>query len=99
MAKIPSSLSFAVLTLDHQANAPLFRQLYQALRQAILAGRMASGTRLPSSRELAADLGVSRNTVVNARPFHNLLAMFAGYPQPLTKHDLKLALRICSVRA
>ena len=34
-----------------------------ALRAAIRAGRLRSGTRLPSSRALAADLGVARNTV------------------------------------
>ena len=34
-----------------------------ALRDAIRAGRLRPGTRLPSSRALAADLGVARNTV------------------------------------
>jgi len=36
-----------------------------ALRDAIRAGRLAAGTRLPSSRALAADLGVARNTVAD----------------------------------
>lgn len=45
---------------------PLARQLYQALRERILDGRMASRMRLPASRELAEALGVSRNTVVRA---------------------------------
>ena len=72
MAKISTSLRFATLVLDQHACVPLYRQLYQALRQAILAGRLSPGTRLPSSRELAAELGVSRNTIVNA--FEQLLA-------------------------
>jgi GntR family transcriptional regulator/MocR family aminotransferase len=72
MAKISTSLSFATLVLDQRADAPLYRQLYQALRQAILTGRLSPGTRLPSSRELAMELGVSRNTIVNA--FEQLLA-------------------------
>src|SRR6266699_3494450 len=37
-----------------------------ALRDAVRAGRLAAGTRLPSSRALAADLGVARNTVADA---------------------------------
>ena len=36
------------------------------LREAVRSGRLAAGLRLPSSRSLAADLGVARNTVVNA---------------------------------
>jgi GntR family transcriptional regulator/MocR family aminotransferase len=37
-----------------------------ALREAVRTGRLAPGTRLPSSRALAADLGVARNTVADA---------------------------------
>src|SRR5271166_489992 len=37
--------------------------LETALREAVQAGRLAPGTRLPSTRALAADLGIARNTV------------------------------------
>ncbi|RDG35796.1 MocR-like pyridoxine biosynthesis transcription factor PdxR [Streptomyces corynorhini] len=40
--------------------------LMAALREAVRSGRLAPGTRLPSSRTLAADLGVARNTVATA---------------------------------
>ncbi|MEU3438436.1 winged helix-turn-helix domain-containing protein, partial [Streptomyces sp. NPDC006863] len=40
--------------------------LMAALREAVRTGRLAPGTRLPSSRALAADLGVARNTVADA---------------------------------
>src|SRR5258708_27781815 len=40
--------------------------LEAALRDAVQAGRLAAGTRLPSSRTLAADLGIARNTVADA---------------------------------
>ncbi|MEV5778474.1 PLP-dependent aminotransferase family protein [Streptomyces antimycoticus] len=40
--------------------------LIQALRDAIRTGRLPSGTRLPSSRQLAGDLGMARNTVADA---------------------------------
>ena len=62
----------ASIALDHDAGQPLNRQLYFAIRAAILDGRLKPGTRLPSSRALAADQGVSRNTVMAA--FEQLLA-------------------------
>ena len=40
--------------------------LMDALREAVRAGRLVSGTRLPSARSLAADLGIARNTVADA---------------------------------
>ncbi len=40
--------------------------LESALREAIRGGRLAPGTRLPASRQLAADLGLARNTVADA---------------------------------
>ena len=42
------------------------RRLEDALRDAIQAGRLSPGTRLPSTRSLAADLGLARNTVADA---------------------------------
>ncbi|MBW8771629.1 MAG: PLP-dependent aminotransferase family protein [Gemmatimonadetes bacterium] len=54
------------LILDPAAEAPLYRQVYEGLRDAILSGRLARGARLPSTRALAADLGVARNTVLLA---------------------------------
>ncbi|GAB2723211.1 PLP-dependent aminotransferase family protein [Streptomyces bullii] len=44
----------------------LRRGLTDALREAVRSGRLAPGTRLPSSRTLAADLGIARNTVADA---------------------------------
>jgi GntR family transcriptional regulator/MocR family aminotransferase len=52
--------------VDRGRPVPLHRQLADGLRDAIRAGRLAEGTRLPSSRVLAADLGVSRRLVVEA---------------------------------
>ncbi len=52
--------------LGQQDNMPLHRQLYEAMRRAILDGKLAAGDRLPSSRELTQDLSLSRNTVVAA---------------------------------
>src|SRR5262245_66448969 len=60
------------LALEPTGRAPLFRQVYDGLRTAILAGTLPPGTRLPASRGLARELGVSRNTVLNA--YEQLLA-------------------------
>jgi GntR family transcriptional regulator/MocR family aminotransferase len=49
--------------LQSASGKTLMRQLYDALRGAILAGSLPPGFRLPSSRDLARDLKVSRNTV------------------------------------
>jgi GntR family transcriptional regulator / MocR family aminotransferase len=51
---------------------PLFRQVYAGLRKAILSGAFKSGARLPSTRELAQQLGVSRTVVLLA--YDQLLA-------------------------
>ncbi len=52
--------------LGAQDALPLHRQLYEALRRAMLDGKLGAGERLPSSRDLAQDLRLSRNTVVAA---------------------------------
>ncbi|WP_314148597.1 winged helix-turn-helix domain-containing protein, partial [uncultured Leifsonia sp.] len=41
-------------------------RVYRQLRDAVLDGRLRRGERLPATRELAADIGVSRSTVTNA---------------------------------
>src|ERR1700744_5800407 len=51
---------------------PLFRQVYLGLRQAILAGNFPAGGRLPSTRDLAGQLGLSRTVVLLA--YDQLLA-------------------------
>lgn len=45
---------------------PLYRQLYLRLRESILTGSMTPGQRLTSSRALASQLGLARNTVLQA---------------------------------
>ncbi|MCC7182684.1 MAG: PLP-dependent aminotransferase family protein [Rhodocyclaceae bacterium] len=49
-----------------RGSPPFHRQICDQLRSAILEGRLRAGQRLPSSRELAAALGVARNTVSSA---------------------------------
>jgi GntR family transcriptional regulator/MocR family aminotransferase len=60
------------LSLDDQDPLPLHRQLYARIRGAILDGRLAAGSRLPSTRSLALSLHLSRNTIAGA--YDQLLA-------------------------
>src|SRR4051794_14783690 len=51
------------IPLDPHSAVPLYQQLYRWLRDAILSGRYAPNTRLASTRALASDLHLARNTV------------------------------------
>jgi GntR family transcriptional regulator/MocR family aminotransferase len=62
-ASVPPS---AFVVLDSAQRGPLHRQLYDSIRAAIVSGRLPAGSRLPSSRALAAETGVSRITVTVA---------------------------------
>jgi len=60
------------IQIDKNAPVPLYRQIVAEVRRLIDAGLLAAGTRLPSSRELAEKLDVSRKTVLIA--FQELIA-------------------------
>src|SRR3954463_1450651 len=64
MAKQPSTLP---LNLREPASGvPLYRWFYEELRTAILAGHLRPGARLPATRDLAKQYGLSRPTLVSA---------------------------------
>jgi GntR family transcriptional regulator / MocR family aminotransferase len=60
---IPIEPMELAITLDSTSGEPLQRQLYSELRRGIITGRLARGLRLPPTRELAGNLGISRTTV------------------------------------
>lgn len=60
------------IAVDPESERPVGAQLLSALREAILAGGLTPGERLPASRTLARDLGVSRTTVIDV--FEQLIA-------------------------
>lgn len=66
MPPISPPLSFNPAGIELDRRQGLTRQLYEALRLRVLDGRLVSGTRLPASRDLAAALSISRNSVVRA---------------------------------
>jgi GntR family transcriptional regulator / MocR family aminotransferase len=66
MAKTATSTMLTLIALDPAASRPLYQQIYDEIRTAILTGRLAPGARLPATRDLAVALGVSRTTVMDA---------------------------------
>ena len=72
MLTAPPVTDIRSLRLSEDNRTPLFKSLYRELRGKILAGELKSGSRLPPSRTLSQQLGVSRNTVIAA--YNQLLA-------------------------
>src|SRR5262245_24557859 len=66
MARKAGVAAWLPVELGGDAASPLFQRLYRALRQAVLDGRLRPGARLPATRYLAEELGISRNTVLAA---------------------------------
>ncbi|MCK0196616.1 PLP-dependent aminotransferase family protein [Ancylobacter sp. 6x-1] len=73
-------LDSLALDIGRDADAPLHRQLYSGLVEKIAGGALKPGEKLPSTRDFARLLGVSRNTVLLA--FDNLIS--EGFLQPQT---------------
>ena len=65
MKRVPS-LTFPVIAIDRRSRKPLYRQLYDGFRNAILERRLRAGERIPSTRSLAAELRISRFPLLNA---------------------------------
>lgn len=55
-----------MIIVDKKSKIPLYEQLYQQLKEQVLTGKLSANQKLPTTRELAADFMVSRNTVINA---------------------------------
>jgi GntR family transcriptional regulator / MocR family aminotransferase len=55
-----------LIDLDPRVLEPLHLQLTKQIKRAVLAGKLPCGARLPSSRAMAAELGISRNTAMAA---------------------------------
>src|SRR2546423_7165829 len=65
MPKTPADVILDI-RIDSSSDVPLYRQVYGAIKELILAGRLRPGARLPATRTIATDLGLSRTTILNA---------------------------------
>jgi len=62
-----------VITVDHESPVPPYEQVREQVRAQVEAGELSPGTKLPTVRRLAADLGLAANTV--ARAYRELEAL------------------------
>lgn len=65
MKRVPSGIS-PLIAVEKNASKSLYRQVYDAYRKAILDGNLRAGQRVPSTRVLAVELGISRIPVLGA---------------------------------
>ncbi len=80
MAKSPGGALLSGFIIERNSRVPIYRQLDASLRRLILHGSLAPGQKLPSTRELCRELGVSRITVKSV--YEQLIA--EGYAQART---------------
>ena len=66
MSKNIEEIPLVAFSLNNNSKLPLYKQLYDLLRKAILEGKINPGKRLPGTRSLASELKISRNTVAIA---------------------------------
>lgn len=69
---VPRTPGLPALAIDRDSGTPLYRQIYEGYRRAIVDRRLRPGQRMPSTRGLADELGLSRIPVLNA--FEQLIA-------------------------
>ncbi|MGA3098147.1 MAG: PLP-dependent aminotransferase family protein [Bryobacteraceae bacterium] len=65
--------------LNPDADAPLYRQLYECIAEKIRSGDLAKGERLPATRELAGQLGLNRTTISAAYEILETEGLIAGH--------------------
>ena len=80
MPKSPGGALLSGFTIERSSQVPIYRQLEASLRRLILQGSLAPGQKLPSTRDLCQELGVSRITVKSV--YEQLVA--EGYAQART---------------
>ena len=75
------------IPLQLQSNTPIYLQIYEYIKAEIIQGTISVGTRLPSHRNLASQLNISRITVESA--YQQLLA--EGYAESKPKRGIFVA--------
>ncbi|MBT3142852.1 PLP-dependent aminotransferase family protein [Phaeobacter gallaeciensis] len=58
--------SWLAFSIDRTSKTPVFEQICAAIRKRAISGELSEGTKLPPTRVFAADVGVSRSTIVTA---------------------------------
>ena len=71
-----------MITLDRSSPLSLYEQLYRELKKAIISGELPPGKQLPSTRALALQYDISRNTVNTATASYWWKALLPAVPVP-----------------
>lgn len=66
MPKSTSEISLAGFRISRDSTCALYQQVYEQFREMILSGRLKPGDRLPSTRILASEIGVSRTIITQS---------------------------------
>lgn len=66
MEPVRTFITLSSINIDESSEIPAYRQIHEAIRMRILSGGLVAGSRIPSSRQLATALSISRNTVATA---------------------------------
>ena len=61
-----ADIASIAFTLERKSRVPMFVQLCDGIRRRISSGDVMQGYRMPASRSLAMEMGISRTTVVSA---------------------------------
>ena len=69
---------FPAPSIDAQSNTPIYRQVFQQLKDSISTGKLPKGSRLPATRELAGLLGLNRTTISAAYELLESEGLIAG---------------------
>ncbi len=65
--------------VDQRSDVPLYRQVFEQIRDSVTAGRLANGTKLPATRELAGLLGLNRTTISAAYELLEAEGLISGH--------------------
>ena len=80
MVKRAAGALLSAIRIDHASSRLLATQIVSSIRDIILTGGLRAGDRLPATRTLASDLGVSRTTMVDV--FERLTAFWKAAQEP-----------------
>src|SRR6476619_4701550 len=69
---------FPAPEINAQSDVPIYRQVFEQLRDSIHSGKLLKGARLPATRELAGQLGLNRTTISAAYELLESEGLIAG---------------------
>jgi DNA-binding transcriptional regulator YhcF (GntR family) len=94
-----------ILSVDPSRALPVYEQVREQIRRMVAAGTLTPGTRLPTIRQLAADLGLAKGTIERAYELlegdavierHGRSGTYVADVAPSTKHEQTVGLELAA---